>query len=151
MTKIEYCLLTKLFQEMIPLTIIVAATRNNGIGQGSRLPWRLPQEMAYFAKITKQAPNGYINALIMGRKTWESIPKKNRPLIDRVNIVITGNPEYILCVFSSISNAVRSGTIPSLLVVNPSKKAHRRLWNTVSIRDWFALQIIPWQKISARN
>ncbi|GJJ13775.1 hypothetical protein Clacol_008032 [Clathrus columnatus] len=81
---------------MLPLTIIVAATRNNGIGQGSRLPWRLQEEMAYFAKITKHAPSGHINALIMGRKTWESIPKKNRPLIGRVNIVITSNPDYKL-------------------------------------------------------
>ncbi|KAF8525055.1 dihydrofolate reductase-like domain-containing protein [Hysterangium stoloniferum] len=81
---------------MIPLTIIVAATRANGIGQGPHLPWRLPLEMAYFARITKHAPADHKNAVLMGRITWECIPKSKRPLADRVNIVVSSNPEYTL-------------------------------------------------------
>ena len=83
---------------MVSLTLIVAATRTNGIGKGSVLPWRLPLEMAYFARVTKMAPVGQTNVVIMGRKTWESIPKKRRPLVDRMNVVLTSNTQYNLCV-----------------------------------------------------
>ncbi|WYZ40424.1 hypothetical protein EsH8_IV_000765 [Colletotrichum jinshuiense] len=76
------------------LTLIVAATRNMGIGAKGTLPWTgLRKEMAYFARVTKrlpaQAPSGALNAVIMGRKTWESIPPKFRPLKGRLNIVIS--------------------------------------------------------------
>ncbi|KAJ6509512.1 dihydrofolate reductase-like domain-containing protein [Mycena vitilis] len=79
---------------MSRLTIIVAATKSNGIGQNSQLPWRLSKEMAYFARATSNAPAGGINTVIMGRKTWESIPTKFRPLRNRVNIVVTRNANY---------------------------------------------------------
>ncbi|KAF7339488.1 hypothetical protein MSAN_02163100 [Mycena sanguinolenta] len=79
---------------MSRLTIIVAATKSNGIGQNSQLPWRLSKEMAYFARVTSNAPEGASNAVIMGRNTWESIPTKFRPLKDRVNIVVSRNPSY---------------------------------------------------------
>ncbi|KAK1598692.1 dihydrofolate reductase [Colletotrichum navitas] len=76
------------------LTLIVAATRNMGIGAKGGLPWTgLKKEMAYFARVTKrlpsQAPPDARNAVIMGRKTWESIPPKFRPLKGRLNIVIS--------------------------------------------------------------
>lgn len=93
----------------IPLTIIVAATPKNGIGKNGALPWpMLKKEMAYFARVTKRVPmptnNGSVqsetlkqtildgtrrNAVIMGRKTWDSIPVKFRPLKERTNIVIS--------------------------------------------------------------
>ncbi|KAF8320285.1 hypothetical protein DL93DRAFT_2124439 [Clavulina sp. PMI_390] len=78
------------------LSIVVAAARNNGIGAASRLPWRLPAEMAYFVKITSEAPAGKMNALVMGRKSWESIPPKFRPLKNRLNVVISSNKDYDL-------------------------------------------------------
>ncbi|GJE86148.1 dihydrofolate reductase [Phanerochaete sordida] len=81
---------------MTRLTVIVAATVSNGIGQSSRLPWRLPQEMAYFARVTSNALEGTKNAVVMGRKTWESIPTKFRPLKDRMNVVISRNQDYQL-------------------------------------------------------
>lgn len=80
---------------MSSLTLIVAATAANGIGQGARLPWRLPQEMAYFARVTSSAPEGSTNAVLMGRNTWESIPPKFRPLKNRVNVIISRNAEYL--------------------------------------------------------
>ncbi|KAF7347852.1 Dihydrofolate reductase [Mycena venus] len=76
------------------LTIIVAATKSNGIGQNSKLPWRLAKEMAYFARVTTNAPAGVSNAVIMGRNTWESIPTKFRPLKSRVNIVVSRNASF---------------------------------------------------------
>lgn len=77
---------------MSRLTIIVAATKSNGIGHNGRLPWRLSQDMAYFKAVTA-APT---NAVIMGRKTWESIPTTRRPLVNRINLVISRNPDYKL-------------------------------------------------------
>jgi len=81
---------------MSRLTLIVAATKSNAIGQNGRLPWRLPKEMAYFAQVTSTAPEGHANAVIMGRNTWESIPQRFRPLKKRVNIVISRNKDYQL-------------------------------------------------------
>lgn len=76
----------------LPLTLIVAATtRNLGIGRAGTLPWpSLKGEMGYFARVTKRAPTGK-NAVVMGRKTWESIPPKFRPLKGRVNVVVSGS------------------------------------------------------------
>ena len=85
------------------LTLIVACTSSHGIGKGGKLPWRLAKEMAYFAKVTTSVPSSSSspasvtpqikrNAVIMGRNTWDSIPKKFRPLKDRVNIVVTSRP-----------------------------------------------------------
>ena len=91
------------------LTIIVAATLNNGIGHNGRLPWRLAKEMQYFARVTSNAPEGSVNAVLMGRNTWESIPKKFRPLPKRVNVVISSNQQYELCVpMTSVSKAGNS-------------------------------------------
>ncbi|KAK0245718.1 dihydrofolate reductase-like domain-containing protein [Armillaria nabsnona] len=81
---------------MSRLTIIVAATKSNGIGKNSQLPWRLPKEMTYFARVTSNAPEGKHNAVIMGRHTYESIPPKFRPLSNRINIVISRNKQYDL-------------------------------------------------------
>jgi dihydrofolate reductase len=82
------------------LTLILAATPSLGIGNGGGLPWpQLKKEMGFFARVTKRtspstSDNGArrINAVLMGRKTWESIPPKFRPLKDRLNVVITSNP-----------------------------------------------------------
>ncbi|KAI0825090.1 dihydrofolate reductase [Trametes gibbosa] len=81
---------------MARLTIIVAATHNNGIGRNSQLPWRLPREMSFFSRITTGAPEGSMNAVVMGRATWESIPQKFRPLPERLNIVISRDVKYEL-------------------------------------------------------
>lgn len=78
---------------MRSFSIVVAADEAGGIGKDGRLPWRLPGDMAYFKRLTTEVPTaGQRNAVIMGRKTWESIPPRFRPLTDRLNIVITSNP-----------------------------------------------------------
>ncbi|KAI1805645.1 dihydrofolate reductase-like domain-containing protein [Daldinia bambusicola] len=86
---------------MLPpeLTLIVAATRTMGIGRNGTLPWTgLRKEMAYFARVTKRLPpssssssssSSSLNAVIMGRKTWDSIPPKFQPLKGRLNIVVS--------------------------------------------------------------
>ncbi|KAI5848222.1 dihydrofolate reductase-like domain-containing protein [Tricharina praecox] len=81
-----------------PLTLIVAATGapTLGIGRNGALPWRLKSELSYFARVTKRLPGGSANtastaqnAVIMGRKTWFSIPPRFRPLPGRINVVLS--------------------------------------------------------------
>src|ERR1700761_2242647 len=89
---------------MSRVTLIVAATANNGIGHAGKLPWRLPQEMQYFAKVTsgknttQDVGGKKKNAVVMGRATWESIPHRFRPLAGRINIIVSRQAEYNLCV-----------------------------------------------------
>ncbi|MCJ1448893.1 MAG: dihydrofolate reductase [Stictis urceolatum] len=78
----------------LPLTLIVATTPSMGIGLGGRLPWpAIRSEMAYFTRVTRLAPPGYVNAVVMGRKTWDSIPQRFRPLKGRVNVILSRRPE----------------------------------------------------------
>jgi dihydrofolate reductase len=70
---------------MTSFTIIVATDARNGIGINNILPWRLPEDMAFFKKTTTGHP------IVMGRKTFDSI---GRALPNRRNIVITRNPAW---------------------------------------------------------
>ena len=76
-----------------PQLYLIVATSSAppmGIGRNGALPWpSLKNDMAFFARVTQRAEAGMTNAVIMGRKTWESIPKKYRPLAGRLNIVLT--------------------------------------------------------------
>lgn len=65
------------------LNMIVAMDSKGGIGVNNELPWRIQQDMKLFREMTKSS------AVCMGRKTWESIPAKFRPLPDRLNVVLT--------------------------------------------------------------
>ena len=69
-----------------PVTsMIVAAARNGVIGRDNALPWRLPDDLRYFRRVTMGKP------VIMGRRTFESI---GRPLPGRDNIVVSRNPQF---------------------------------------------------------
>jgi dihydrofolate reductase len=67
------------------ITIIAALTSEGIIGKQKSLPWSLPEDMAHFKRVTEG------NTVIMGRKTWMSIPIKYRPLPNRHNIVVSRN------------------------------------------------------------
>lgn len=70
--------------------VIAACCKNNGIGYLNRLPWRLKKELEYFNKMTTESPEtNHKNIVIMGRRTWSSIPPKHRPLKDRTNVVLS--------------------------------------------------------------
>jgi dihydrofolate reductase len=69
--------------------LIAAADEKMGIGISNSLPWRLKGDLKYFSDITTLAAPGKINAVVMGRKTWESLPATHRPLKDRLNVVLS--------------------------------------------------------------
>ena len=74
--------------------MIVAHDESRGIGKGGDLAWRLPGDMAYFVSVTSNhPPETSENIVIMGRRTWDSIPPRYRPLKDRKNIVLTRQPQ----------------------------------------------------------
>jgi dihydrofolate reductase len=70
------------------ITLIAAVARNGVIGSNNALPWQLPEDMKHFRQLTTG------NVVIMGRKTWESLPERFRPLPDRMNVVVTRNAAY---------------------------------------------------------
>lgn len=71
------------------IMIVAALMPDLGIGFQGKLPWRLKNELINFRKITTNSTSDKQNAVVMGRKTWESIPPKFRPLPNRKNIVIS--------------------------------------------------------------
>ena len=70
------------------LGIIYVRSRNGVIGKDNAMPWHLPEDLAHFKHATLGCP------VIMGRKTWESLPPRFRPLPGRKNIVITRDPQW---------------------------------------------------------
>ncbi len=92
------------FNHMI--SMIAAMARNNCIGRDGELPWDIPEDLAHFRSVTKGKP------VIMGRKTWESLPEQVRPLPGRTNIIITRQTDYTVptgvLVYSDIQAAIDS-------------------------------------------
>lgn len=73
-----------------PIDLIVALDSKNGFAKDGSIPWHFSEDLKFFAKTTKNTIDPrLVNAVIMGRKTWEEIPDKFRPLPNRLNIVIS--------------------------------------------------------------
>ena len=92
---------------MTALALIAAVARNGVIGDGNALPWRLPADLKRFRALTTG------HAVIMGRRTWESI---GRALPDRQNIVVTRQPAYAAdgaAVRASLDEALQAVTLPA--------------------------------------
>ena len=70
------------------VSLIAAVSENRVIGKNNDLPWHLPDDMKYFMKTTSS------HYVIMGRRNYESIPEKFRPLPNRTNIVVTRQPGF---------------------------------------------------------
>jgi dihydrofolate reductase len=68
------------------ISLVVAVAKNGVIGRDNTLPWHIPEDLKRFKALTMGKP------VIMGRKTWESLPRK--PLPGRTNIVVTRNPAF---------------------------------------------------------
>ncbi|XP_076285225.1 dihydrofolate reductase [Lasioglossum baleicum] len=115
----------------LPLNLIAAACEGMGIGVNGALPWKLKSEMAFFTSMTSKTKNiNKRNVVLMGRRTWECIPDKYRPLQNRVNMVLSskhldlGN-EAILCkslpnAMEIISQGALKGQIENIWVIGGS-------------------------------
>jgi len=87
------------------VTLMAAVARNGVIGDGQRLPWRLSEDL----KFLKQTTRGH--TVVMGRKTWDSLPPRFRPLPDRRNIVVTRDPAW------SAAGAEAAGSLDAALAL----------------------------------
>ena len=80
------------------ITLIVARARNGAIGKDNDIPWHAPEDLIAFQRETLGG------AIIMGRNTWDSLPVK--PLKNRLNIVVSSNPDAAETVVKTIEDAV---------------------------------------------
>jgi dihydrofolate reductase len=83
--------------------LIWAQTPDGVIGKDNTIPWRVPEDMAHFQRVTRGHP------VVMGRRTWDSLPERFRPLADRRNIVITRQEDW------ATPGAQRAGSLPEAL------------------------------------
>ena len=74
---------------MTTLVLVAAVARNGVIGRGGVMPWHLPEDLAHFRRTTQGLP------VLMGRRTWESLPERFRPLPGRRNIVVTRQAGWV--------------------------------------------------------
>ena len=70
------------------INLIYARAANGVIGKNNTMPWHLPEDLAHFKRLTHGHP------VIMGRKTWDSLPPRFRPLPGRTNVVITRQSDW---------------------------------------------------------
>ncbi|KQP17884.1 dihydrofolate reductase [Pseudorhodoferax sp. Leaf267] len=100
---------------MPTLHLILARAANGVIGKANTLPWRLPEDMAHFKRTTMGCP------VVMGRKTWDSLPPKFRPLPGRINIVLTRHADW------QADGALRAASLEEALGLCP---ADAKVWIT---------------------
>lgn len=89
------------------LHLIYARASNGVIGINNTLPWHLPEDMAHFKRTTLGCP------VIMGRKTWDSLPPKFRPLPGRLNVVVTRQTDW------HAEGAVVAQSLPQAMTLCP--------------------------------
>ncbi|TAG26384.1 MAG: dihydrofolate reductase [Burkholderiales bacterium] len=82
------------------INLIWAQAKGNVIGLNGKMPWHLPEDLAHFKRTTLGHP------VIMGRKTWDSLPVKFRPLPGRMNLVISSNTQ-------TRENLKKNGALPA--------------------------------------
>ena len=110
---------------MRPFSIIVAFDSQYGIGKNGQLPWGLPSDLKHFKEITSTVINPACkNAVIMGRKTWDSLPARFRPLPGRLNVILSkqsilGLPREVLCAsdFDTVLTQLSVPEIENIFVI----------------------------------
>lgn len=101
--------------------MVVAADLDWAIGRDNALPWpKLRGDLQHFKRVTSEAPEGQRNAVVMGRKTWESREVAGRPLPRRLNVVVTRGtlavPDGVV-VARSLDEAIAVGGVANVFVV----------------------------------
>ncbi|KIP53692.1 dihydrofolate reductase [Leucobacter komagatae] len=97
---------------MTVLGMIWAEANGGAIGRRGEMPWHLPEDLAYFKRVTLGDP------VVMGRRTWESLPERFRPLPGRENIVVSRDAAYVA------SGAVVSSSLEAAL----DRLGEQRAW-----------------------
>lgn len=87
------------------LHLIFACAANGVIGRDNTLPWHLPEDLAHFKRHTLGCP------VLMGRKTWDSLPQKFRPLPGRLNVILTRQPDW------QAAGALRASTLSEAMAL----------------------------------
>ncbi|RXZ47033.1 dihydrofolate reductase [Agromyces binzhouensis] len=95
--------------------LIWAEARGGVIGAGGGMPWHVPEDLAHFKRTTHGAP------VVMGRRTWDSLPGRFRPLPGRANIVVTRQADW------HADGAVRAASVDEALALAASD-ADDRIW-----------------------
>jgi dihydrofolate reductase len=88
--------------------MVWAQARNGVIGADGGLPWHLPEDLKLFRALTTGS------TVVMGRRTWESLPERFRPLPGRTNVVLTSDPTW------SAPGALRAASVAEVLTEHPS-------------------------------
>ena len=88
---------------MSRINLIFARAANGVIGKDNTMPWHLPEDLAHFKRQTQGCP------VVMGRKTWDSLPPRFRPLPGRINIVVTRQSDWLAV------GALRAAGLPEAL------------------------------------
>ena len=128
------------------IELIVARDVKYGIGLDGRIPWRCKADMMHFKRVTTERDDmTKRNAVIMGRKTWESL--KGKPLVDRVNICLSSSPQSIVTC-SSIEGAIaycNENPVVAKIFIIGGEQVYRealtfhpvsRIWMTVIKREF---------------
>jgi dihydrofolate reductase len=89
----------------VKVILVAAIARGDVIGTGETIPWHIPEDLAYFRDLTMG------HAVVMGRRTWDSLPERFRPLPGRRNIVVTRNPTW------AADGAERAGSLDDALAL----------------------------------
>ena len=140
------------------IRLIWAQSRSGVIGRDGKLPWRLPEDMRRFRELTTGG------TVVMGRRTWESLPPRFRPLLDRRNVVISRDPSYDAPgaeVVTSVEAALDGAEVwvaggaeiyaaamdraDALVVTDVDLDADGDAWAPVIGPEWAAARVGEWQ------
>jgi dihydrofolate reductase len=95
----------------VRIGLVWAEAHGGVIGAGGGMPWHVPEDLAHFKAVTLGAP------VVMGRKTWDSLPERFRPLPGRANVVVTRQAEW------SDEGAQRAGSLDEALALAAARSA----------------------------
>lgn len=109
-------------------SLIVACTSTGGIGKNNTIPWYIPEDLKHFKEVTTRCLDGKMNAVVMGRNTWESLPKK--PLPSRINVIVSSKLQ------DTTFNEHHKGHV---LIARSLDEALGHLDNLPSLQDTFVI------------
>lgn len=102
--------------------LVWAEASGGAIGRGGTMPWHLPEDLAHFKRVTMGDP------VVMGRRTWESLPERFRPLPGRENIVITRDSSYRAAGASVVSALDAALVAAAGVAVEPADAGESSVW-----------------------